>query len=84
MMDQRPLPLRKQLAAAASPAPRAVAVRVSRPFLISLLERRDIDYTSVGRHRRIKADNLFAYKCARDEKRSKALADLAELDGENL
>lgn len=59
-------------------------LNVSRPFLISLLERGDIEYTLVGRHRRIKADHLFAYKKARDERRSKALSDLAALDGEHL
>jgi hypothetical protein len=37
-----------------------------------------------GRHRRIKAENLFAYKRARNEKRSEALGALAALDGEPL
>jgi excisionase family DNA binding protein len=59
-------------------------LNVSRPFLISLLESGDIEYSMVGRHRRIKADKLFAYKRARDEKRSKALSNLAELDAEHL
>jgi excisionase family DNA binding protein len=59
-------------------------LNVSRPFLISLLEKGEIQYVTVGRHRRIKAVHLFAYKRARDEKRSKALADLAELDAERL
>jgi excisionase family DNA binding protein len=59
-------------------------LNVSRPFLISLLEKGDIQHTTVGRHRRIKAEHLFAYKRARDEKRSKALADLAEADSELL
>jgi excisionase family DNA binding protein len=59
-------------------------LNVSRPFLISLLERGDIHYTTTGRHRRIRAEDLFAYKRERDKKRSKALSDLAELDGEDL
>jgi excisionase family DNA binding protein len=59
-------------------------LNVSRPFLISLLEKGEIQYVTVGRHRRIKAVHLFAYKRARDEKRSKALADLAEFDAERL
>jgi excisionase family DNA binding protein len=59
-------------------------LNVSRPFLISLLDKDEIQYTSVGRHRRIRAEDLFAYKRKRDEKRSKALSDLAELDAENL
>lgn len=57
-------------------------LNVSRPFLISLLERGEILHDLVGRHRRIKAENLFAYKRQRDTKRSKALADLGEIDGE--
>ncbi|MGI4764527.1 MAG: excisionase family DNA-binding protein [Janthinobacterium lividum] len=55
-------------------------LNVSRPFLISLLDRHAIAFTLVGRHRRIKAEALFAYKEARDAKRSDALAELAELD----
>lgn len=59
-------------------------LNVSRPFLISLLEKGEIEHSLVGRHRRIKADHLFAYKQARDKKRSDALSDLAELDGEHF
>jgi excisionase family DNA binding protein len=59
-------------------------LNVSRPFLISLLEEGAIEHTLVGRHRRIKAEKLFAYKRARDEKRSRALSALAELDEEHL
>ncbi len=38
----------------------------------------------VGRHRRIEAEALFAYKESRDAKRRSALDTLAELDGEML
>jgi excisionase family DNA binding protein len=57
-------------------------LNVSRPFLVNLLERGDIAYTTVGRHRRIKAEDLFSYKRVRDEKRSAALAALAKADAE--
>jgi excisionase family DNA binding protein len=59
-------------------------LNVSRPFLISLLEKGQITFDMVGRHRRIKAEDLFEYKRARDHKRGKALSSLAELDGEYL
>ena len=59
-------------------------LNVSRPFLISLLEKGDMEFTLVGRHRRIKAETLFSYKRIRDGKRGKALSDLAELDAEYL
>lgn len=59
-------------------------LNVSRPFLISLLEKGDIEFTSVGRHRRIKAEHLFEYKRKRDERRSGALSDLAAEDAEYL
>jgi excisionase family DNA binding protein len=59
-------------------------LNVSRPFLISLLDKGEIEHTLVGRHRRIKADALFAYKSARDIKRSDALSKLAELDADHI
>ena len=59
-------------------------LNVSRPFFVSLLEKGDIKFTLVGRHRRIKADDLLGYKHERDKKRSKALEELAELDADIL
>jgi excisionase family DNA binding protein len=59
-------------------------LNVSRPFLISLLERAAIPYELVGRHRRIKAEALFAYKDERDQRRARALSDLAESDADLL
>lgn len=59
-------------------------LNVSRPFLIGLLERGDIEHHHVGRHRRVRAEHLFEYKRKRDEMRSKALSDLAETDADLL
>ncbi len=57
-------------------------LNVSRPFLIGLLEKREIPHEMVGRHRRIRATDLFDYKGKRDEARSKALSELAEIDAD--
>lgn len=59
-------------------------LNVSRPFLITLLEKGAIKFDTVGRHRRIKAEDLFRYKRERDDKRGQALSALAELDAEYL
>ncbi|WP_298190539.1 helix-turn-helix domain-containing protein [Novosphingobium sp.] len=59
-------------------------LNVSRPHLISLLEKGSIPHVLVGRHRRIRAEDLFAYKQERDSRRRQALSDLAENDAELL
>jgi excisionase family DNA binding protein len=57
-------------------------LNVSRPFLISLLEKGEIPYHTVGRHRRIRAEDLFTYRQQRDEERAHALSRLAEMDAD--
>jgi len=59
-------------------------LNVSRPHLIKILNSGEIAHTMTGRHRRIRADDLFAYKRGRDERRSSALSELAEMDGDIL
>ena len=57
-------------------------LNVSRPYLVKLLDEGDIPHVKTGRHRRVRADDLFAYKEKRDEIRSKALSKLARMDYE--
>jgi excisionase family DNA binding protein len=57
-------------------------LNVSRPHLVSLLNRGAIGHSMVGRHRRIKAEDLFRYKSASDSSRAAALADLAATDAD--
>ena len=49
---------------------------VSRPYLIKLIEKGDIAHSMVGRHRRVKAEDVLAYKSARDKARAEALDEL--------
>lgn len=51
-------------------------LNVSRPYLIKLVEKGDIAHSMVGRHRRVKAEDLFAYKSARAKARAEALDEL--------
>lgn len=57
-------------------------LNVSRPYLIKIIENGEIPHTKVGRHRRIRAQDLFDYKKKRDSERAQALAALAELDAD--
>lgn len=59
-------------------------LNVSRPHLIALLEKEAIPHDLVGRHRRIRAEDLFAYKQERDARRRQALSELAQHDAELL
>jgi excisionase family DNA binding protein len=58
-------------------------LNVSRPYLVKLLETNEIRFTKTGRHRRIKAEDLFSYKEKRDSERGRILSDMAREDSEN-
>jgi excisionase family DNA binding protein len=58
-------------------------LNVSHAALIRLVENGDIPHTMVGPHRRLKSENVLAYKSARDKARAEAMdaliADSADL-----
>ena len=55
----------------------AEILSVSRPFLIKLLEEGEIPYRKVGKHRRIRMEDVMSYKQAIDRKREAVLDQLA-------
>ena len=55
----------------------ADVLKVSRPFLIKLLEEGRIPYRKVGKHRRIRMEDVIAYKTVIDREREAILDALA-------
>lgn len=55
----------------------AEMLNVSRPFLIKLLEEKTLPFRMVGTHRRIRLADLLEFKKADDERRRKAIDELA-------
>ncbi len=59
-------------------------LNVSRPFLVKLLEENEIPFAKTGRHRRVRASDVFDFKERRDKKRSEALSALARTDADEI
>ena len=58
-------------------------LNVSRPYLITLLERGELRYTKVGTHRRIQFKELIAYKDKIRQQSSDAMDELVKIAQEN-
>jgi excisionase family DNA binding protein len=57
-------------------------LNVSRQYLVRLLDQGRIPYTKTGKHRRIRIDDVLAFKKKRDRDREAALDDLAGMSEE--
>ncbi len=55
----------------------------SRPFLVSLLEDNKIPYTKVGRHRRIRVEDVLEYKSRMKIYQKSLLIDMMKADEES-
>lgn len=57
-------------------------INVSRQYLVRLLDEGRIAYTKTGKHRRLRIEDVLAFKEQRDGERKKALRDLSRLTEE--
>ena len=73
------LPVRKELTTQRA----ADLLGVSRPFLIGLLEEGKIPFRNVGSHRRVRLDDLMAYK-RRDDEARRRVAEQLTADAQEL
>jgi excisionase family DNA binding protein len=61
----------------------AEMIGCSRPHIVKLLEEEEIPYTKVGKHRRIKYEDIIKYKKAMKMRQKKNIQRLMELDEES-
>ena len=54
-------------------------LNVSRPYLINLLEKSELQFTKVGTHRRIKFQDLMAYKNGIEQRSSSTMDKLVKI-----
>lgn len=58
-------------------------LNVSRPYLVRLLEAGKIPFHKVGAHRRVRLDDVMAFRAVRDRQRQKSLRQLTQLSEEH-
>jgi excisionase family DNA binding protein len=58
-------------------------LNVSRPHVVTLLERGELPFEKVGTHRRVRLADVLAYRQAQDLRRREALTDMVR-QGEEL
>jgi excisionase family DNA binding protein len=54
-------------------------LNMSRQYLVRLLEENQIPHRKVGRHRRLKIEDVLAYKAGRSAARKSKLAELTQI-----
>jgi excisionase family DNA binding protein len=57
-------------------------INVSRQYLVRLLEEGRIPFTRTGKHRRLRIEDVLAFKAHRDRERGDALSELTNLSEE--
>lgn len=58
-------------------------LNVSRPWVVKLIDRGEIEHEMVGNRRRVTLESVLDYKTVRDAERRAGLARLARMDQEN-